>query len=143
MAGDIKKSEQEACDKAKEAFEKYATVKYPYGLVVDSISKLQVQIAYWQSENFGVVSMERQALGVAEEAGELCHSILKHLQGIRGYDDENYFRVKAGDAIADATIYLMQVCTVLRLDFATLVRETGANVMGRDWVADKKSGGEE
>lgn len=34
MAGDIKKSEQEACDKAKEA----------YGLVVDSISKLQVQI---------------------------------------------------------------------------------------------------
>jgi NTP pyrophosphatase (non-canonical NTP hydrolase) len=98
------------------------------------LSDLQVELARWQVRNFGVVSHEQQALGVAEEAGELSHAVLKHAQRIRGMDDVEAYREKAGDAIADVVIYAMQMATALRLDFATLVEGTARNVMQRDWT---------
>ena len=104
-------------------------------------SWLQEKLAAWQGRNFGAPALSEIALGVGEEVGELHHAILKRTQRIRGMDDEGNFKEAAGDAIADATIYLIQLATALRLDFATLVHETAKHVMARDWVSNKQDGG--
>ena len=96
---------------------------------------LQEKLAAWQGRNFGAATVEQMALGVSEEAGELSHAVLKHIQKIRGMEDMDAFREAAGDAIADCTIYLMQIATILRLDYLTLVQETARKVMERDWKA--------
>jgi len=94
---------------------------------------LQARLAQWQFKNFGSSSDEQLGLGIAEEAGEICHAILKRSQRIRGMADEDAYRELAGDGVADVVIYAMQLCTRLRLDFATVVAETAEIVMARDW----------
>lgn len=120
---------------ARESFAAYAGMDAPE-LPGEEMSALQVKLARWQSRNFGGARLEQVALGVAEEAGELCHSILKHSQGIRGMEGTDALREKAGDAIADCAIYLIQAATLLRLDFSELVLNVAADVMERDWVAN-------
>lgn len=120
-------------ERAREAFETWAAHAN------SAASVMQAQLAAWQTRNFGTPSLEQIALGVAEEAGELCHATLKKSQGIRGMHGEE-FRAKAADAVGDVCIYLMQYCTALRLDWATVVRETAAEVMRRDWKAAPTDG---
>ena len=119
-------------EKARAAFSAYAGMDAPE-LPDDPQSSLQVQLCRWQSRNFGVSSLLQQLAGVTEEVGELAHAVLKHDQKIRGFEDETKFREAAGDAIADATVYLNQLSTLLRLDFGTLVHETAGEVMQRNW----------
>lgn len=102
--------------------------------------KLQVELAAWQARNFGGATDEQMALGVAEEAGELCHSVLKHSQKIRGLADKQAYRAALGDALADIAIYAMQLATANRLDFETLVHETARKVMKREWKANPENG---
>jgi NTP pyrophosphatase (non-canonical NTP hydrolase) len=135
--------------KARAAFDVYAAVDAPR-LPSDIaqartdaawLSDLQVMLARWQVAQFGVASHEQQALGVAEEAGELCHAVLKHTQRIRSLADLESYRTAAGDAIADVAIYAIQMATALRLDFATLLDATAREVMQRNWKADPDGGG--
>lgn len=120
--------------RARAAFNTYAAMDAPK-LPPDSQSSLQVQLVRWQQENFGGASLFQMLAGVSEEVGELAHAILKHDQKIRGFDNEEKFREAAGDAVADTVVYLTQLCTLLRLDFGTLVTETAHEVMQRDWKA--------
>jgi NTP pyrophosphatase (non-canonical NTP hydrolase) len=122
-------------DRARATFELYAAMDAP-DVPLDEFSGLQVRLARWQARNFGVASHEQMALGVAEEAGELAHAVLKHSQGIRGMADPEAYREAAGDAIADVAIYAIQLATALRLDFATLLMATAEKVMERDWRAN-------
>lgn len=100
----------------------------------------QSRLARWQRENFGPQPLVNMALGVAEEAGELCHAVLKNAQGIRGMSDPEAFLEAAGDAIADTAIYLMQLSTSLGLDFGTLVHQTIADVTQRSWKTNPDTG---
>jgi NTP pyrophosphatase (non-canonical NTP hydrolase) len=102
----------------------------------DPQSCLQVQLTRWQAKNFGGANAFQMLAGVVEEVGELAHALLKHDQKIRGYDDDVKYREAAGDAIADAVVYLQQLCTLLRLDFGTLVSGTAYEVMKRDWTTN-------
>lgn len=130
-------------DKAKEVFEKYAAMDTPNLPVGHNLlSVLQVRLYRWQVENQLTSSVELLALGATEEIGELAHAIVKHRQKIRGMEDETKFREAAGDAIADTVVYLVQLCTALRLDFGTLFANTALKVMERNWVKDQKTGGE-
>ena len=102
-----------------------------------STMRLQFRLAEWQSRSF-VNRLTNQsapawqlALGVAEEAGELAHAILKHEQGIRGMQEEDRFFEAAGDAVADCVIFCIQLCTSLGLDFSTLLHLTAEEVMKR------------
>ncbi len=99
----------------------------------DELGKLQLRLAKWQDHNFGDVPLERVALGVSEEVGELHHAILKHLQAIRGMDDPKVFAEHAGDALADIAIFSMQIATMLCLDYRTLVMSVAEVVMQREW----------
>ncbi len=125
---------------AKAKFDKYAGLDSP-SLPGDVASALQVSLYRWQARNFGSATKEQLALGVGEEAGELFRAILKHSQNIRGFGDKEVMREAAGDAIADIFIYAIQLCTVLRLDWYTLLEETANQIVQkRDWVANPDTG---
>ena len=122
-------------ERAREEFNTYAAMDAPV-LPDDPQSCLQVQLTRWQAKNFGGANAFQMLAGVVEEVGELAHALLKHDQKIRGFEDDVKYREAAGDAIADAVVYLNQLSTLLRLDFGTLVSGTAHEVMQRDWKAE-------
>lgn len=79
-----------------------------------------------------------QALGVAEETGELCHHVLKMEQGIRGTAAEHLDGI--ADAVGDICIYLSGLCSALGLDFELCVRDAWNEVKERNWRANKETG---
>ncbi len=126
-------------NKSSHAFAQYAhlsgeelpsTVGISYGL-----ADLQVRLARWQQSNFGGSKDWQLALGAAEEVGELCHALLKRSQRIRGMEDPAVYKEAVGDAIADVTVFLIQLASSHRLDFFTLLVETANKVMERNWTA--------
>jgi NTP pyrophosphatase (non-canonical NTP hydrolase) len=119
---------------SRENFERFVIPGHPQSI---EVSFLQARLAAWQQRNFGVQEVWQMALGVAEETGELARAVLKHYQKIRGYDDPKKFLQKAADAIADTAIYSINLSTILRLDYGTLLYQTAEAVMKRDWVADR------
>jgi len=151
---------------ARAAFSAYAAMDGPR-LPESPWSALQVRLARWQAANFGAVPASQNALGVAEELGELAeeltddlvewlhplvimgrlagaagrvaHAVLKGEQRIRGMADPEARRRRIADGVADMLIYATQLCTSFRLDFGTLYRETAEEVMARDWL--KNPGG--
>lgn len=134
-------NKKEIAEKARAAFGAYAALDTPH-LPENPLSALQVRLARWQSRNFGVPENTEICLGIAEEAGELCHAILKAKQKIRGYEDPEFLRAEAADAMADCTVYMMQLATALRMDFGTFFFAVAEEVLKRDWVKDSLKGGE-
>lgn len=130
-------------EKARLAFNKYCAMDAPQ-LPESESSQLQVELARWQTKNFGGGNTLELLAGVAEEAGELAHAVLKNTQKIRGMEDPEKYREAAGDAIADMMIYAIQICTKLRLDWYTLLSATAYDeVMKRNWTKDPSAGGTE
>ncbi len=126
---------------AYDAFNEYAALDGD-DLPGNDLSALQVCLARWQTRNFGGGDTFLALAGATEELGELAHALVKHRQRIREYvvngtgdDNKTKLRSNAGDAIADCVIYLIQLCTLLRLDFGVLLKEAAANVLERDWLA--------
>ena len=72
----------------------------------------QKELADWANYNFGdkVANSTEDALGMAEEVGELCHWILKRKQGIRGVTDEQAVK-EIADSFADTVIFGIQLMT--------------------------------
>lgn len=127
-------------EKAKEVFDSYCAMDGDE-LPENPYSALQVKLYRWQQRNFGLASNFQLLAGITEEVGELAHAMLKNSQRIRGMADPQVFREAAGDAIADQMVYQIQLCTSLRLDWWTLLSETAANVMSRDWIRNPETGG--
>ena len=73
---------------------------------------------------------------ITKGMGKVAHAILKHQQGIRGYDDIEKVRAEVGDAIADIMVYAINLLTTMRLDMGVLFSRTACEVMKRDWVAN-------
>jgi hypothetical protein len=48
--------------------------------------------------------------GCIEELGEAMHCILKNIQQIRGFENEEYFKEKVADAFGDFMVYLSHWC---------------------------------
>lgn len=48
--------------------------------------------------------------GMMEELGEAARGVLKHIQGIRGFDVESVFEAHMKDSFADVMIYLCDFC---------------------------------
>lgn len=74
-------------------------------LTPETLQDLQASLYDWQNYNFGPQDNERMLLGIAEEAGELCHSYLKMEQGIRGSADAHNDAMR--DAVGDIMIYTL------------------------------------
>ena len=104
--------------------------------VSPSLRDIQQQIAAWSAKNNLGGSPEMMFLGVTEEMGEFAHALLKHRQGIRGYDDPAKFSAEARDALGDCLIYLTQLADVLGWDLQEIVEKTAAHVLKRNWIAN-------
>ena len=142
----------EPYDLARAAFDGYAALDAPL-LPIQLHPQLQVRLFRWAQANFKPWGSTENVLGVSEEMGELAealtglliatgrldHTMLKHMQGIRGYGDENHFRRQAADAVADMMIFATQLCTTLRIDMATLYQATAEEVMKREWKKKEKA----
>lgn len=74
----------------------------------EKLLRLSQEITVWGNTNFG--DKKDSAIGVGEELGELCHCLLKRVQGIRGFDNPDHFKAQAADALADSCVYLLHLC---------------------------------
>ena len=106
---------------------------------MDELKKMQAEINEWTLKNFGEETPEHITLGVCEEAGELCHAVLKRAQGIRGTASEHTDGMR--DAIGDIAIYPMHLSSVEGWDFWEILQDTWARVGSRDWTKNKEDGG--
>lgn len=97
------------------------------------LQTVQEESHEWRQKNFPDTSSEmHMALGVAEEAGELCHAVLKHSQGIRGMDDEIKLNMMIADAAGDIVIFLCGLMSARGLDLETAVWEAWQEVKKRN-----------
>jgi NTP pyrophosphatase (non-canonical NTP hydrolase) len=105
----------------------------------DALHNMQLEHKVWVEHNFpNSTELWVPALGVAEEAGELCHAILKMSQGIRGTKQEH--RAAVEDAVGDICIYLMDLCNKMDLSFELSILRTWREVRQRDWIKYPKNG---
>lgn len=104
-----------------------------------NLTEFQEQHGQWLSRNFPDQQPHDALLGLAEEVGELAHAHLKHQQGIRGMDEEEYVS-QATDAIGDIVIYLASYCNTNGFNLEACVREAWDQVSGRDWQERPETG---
>ena len=105
----------------------------------DSIRGFQAMHRLWLDHNFPAQLEHEPLLGIIEEAGELAHAHLKHGQGIRGIDREEFER-QATDAIGDIMIYIASYCNATGLDMAECLETTWEEVSERDWIEYPETG---
>lgn len=90
--------------RSRETFNAYCALDAP-DLPLDHGSELQVRIARWEVREFGYQPATAMALGIGEERGEL---------------EDATTRSEEIDALADMTIFAMNLASATRLDFWTL-----------------------
>ena len=100
----------------------------------------QKELADWQHANFGEVSSETLALGMAEEVGELCHALLKRKQRIREGASGNDLRPEIADAFADCVIYGINIMEQEDIDAESVLASVIGKVLKRDWVKYPSNG---
>jgi NTP pyrophosphatase (non-canonical NTP hydrolase) len=99
-------------------------------------------VATWSHHNFDDVDGEPsvatllKVLGVAEEVGELAHSVLKRHQKIRLDEDHN---AKIRDAVGDIIIYLLNFCDVEHILLSECLLNAWAEVQKRDWAKHREA----
>lgn len=105
-----------------------------------SLATLQMRVHDWRKKAYpDTRGIELQALGVAEESGELCHAVLKFKQGIRGYDFEKTHD-EVGDAIGDIIIYAMGVADQLDISIEEALYKTVEHVINRNITQGSDAG---
>lgn len=114
-------------------------------IAINALNDLQGKWFLWKEKIFGESTgkgPEWQALGMAEEVGEVCRIVLKAHQKIRQYP--NGFDEKAKNnlakEIADVAIFSIQLCSVLGIDFGKTLFERSEEVMKRDPKAYRENG---
>ena len=103
------------------------------------LDAIQDEIKNWGFKNFGDSTgwdaIRNCGLGVSEEVGELNHSILKMVQGIRQSEDHE---AKAKDAVGDICVYLMDMCNRMGWSFQDIIDDTWDEVRLRDWTEERE-----
>lgn len=128
------------------------------------LKQIQSDHLQWATNNFGERNPQLASLGVGEEIGELIesldnltqhqvknlllkiaasngklqHSQLKSAQNIRGNQDKHLLEAK--DAIGDITIYLIDICNALNVDYEEIINTTWNIVKQRNWKQNQLNG---
>lgn len=106
----------------------------------DTLTNVQRESNEWRTKAYpDTATIELQALGVCEEAGELAHAVLKYKQGIRGYDFEKT-QAEVADAIGDIMIYACGVASRLDIDVSRAVWDAWEHVKNRNITQDSDHG---
>lgn len=107
----------------------------------------QDELKDWQNRNFprsryeelshkelvDMVIMLQIALGVAEEAGEVCHHVLKGTQRIRG-GINGVDKKEVADGVVDTLIYGTQLLSELNVNIENEAEKVIDTVLARDWT---------
>lgn len=102
------------------------------------IEHLQDEIGEWQEYNFPAKTPFDNAistLGLVEEVGEMCRSIVKMEQGIRGTREEWMEDLKK--ELGDVFIKLCDVSNRYDVNLSNAIHDRWQNVRKRDWQKDK------
>jgi NTP pyrophosphatase (non-canonical NTP hydrolase) len=109
----------------------------------------QKELKDWQDRNFprskyehmgkdqliDIIITMQCALGIAEEAGETCHHVLKGIQrireGLNGIDKK-----QIADGVTDTLIYGLQLLSQNDVDAEKEIEEVTDKVLARDWTKD-------
>ncbi len=75
-------------------------------------------------------ALHSQALGAAEEVGELCHAHLKYEEGL--ISRETYLK-KAGDAVGDTIVMLLGYCHINGLKIEECIDMAWTEFVNRDF----------
>jgi NTP pyrophosphatase (non-canonical NTP hydrolase) len=112
-------------------------------LVKDSLWGVQNESNEWRQAAYPDTVHDNlaQLAGVTEEVGELAHALLKYKQGIRGYDRPRML-AEAGDAMADAIIYMCGIASSLGLDLQHEVLKAWHHVRDRNITQNSDAGDE-
>lgn len=102
------------------------------------LQRIQREHRHWMNHNFPERDAYWLLLGVVEEVGELAHSHLKRIQGIRHTQQE--LDEMARDAVGDIAIFLIGYCSEMGWDFAEILDSVWPEVAKRDWKADNGIG---
>jgi NTP pyrophosphatase (non-canonical NTP hydrolase) len=126
-----------------------------------NFDQLQHEVREWSDRNFGnetPLNSVKNVLGIIEECGELAaedpsvavalmvvlgnlsHSHLKELQGIRGTAAEHQAKIK--DAVGDIIVYLADYCGSRGFALQDVVESVWTRVKARDWTKDALHGGD-
>jgi NTP pyrophosphatase (non-canonical NTP hydrolase) len=111
---------------------------------IGALNVLQVRLAKWQKSNFKEEDCKAEWMiaGALEELGEAAHIILKARQKIRKYQNgfDEVAREDLKDAVGDAVVYLMQLCSQTKILFGEAIFDTADGVLERNWIEKKKDG---
>lgn len=104
------------------------------------IRDIQHESGEWRQNAYpDTATIELQALGVCEEAGELAHAVLKFKQGIRGYD-YNKAQEEVADAIGDIFIYACGVADHLNINVVQAIEKAWQHVKNRNIIQGSNPG---
>jgi NTP pyrophosphatase (non-canonical NTP hydrolase) len=104
------------------------------------IFNVQYESGEWRQKAYPeTASIELQALGVCEEAGELAHAVLKYKQGIRGYDLKKT-QAEVADAIGDIFIYACGVADKLDINVVNSIVAAWHHVRERNITQGSDAG---
>lgn len=79
--------------------------------ITTNIRTIITEVGQWaERQPWGLHDLNAPDWGVCEEVGELLHGLLKHKQGIRGFDNFDKFKEHTIDALGDAMVYLSHWC---------------------------------
>jgi len=110
----------------------------------DAVNILQNRLMRWQNKNFDACDCkpEWMIVGAVEELGEAAHVLLKSRQKIREYQNgfDDVAREDLKDAIVDAVIYLMQLCSRTDIAFGDALFKITEEVLERNWKEKKTDG---
>lgn len=104
----------------------------------EDLRQLESELGEWADENFPGQPAEWCLMGATEELGELNHSELKQLQGIR-LDEDDVGEEATKDAVGDVVIYLIDFCNRKGIDFTDSLKMASEEVLDRDWDSDLQS----
>jgi NTP pyrophosphatase (non-canonical NTP hydrolase) len=111
---------------------------------INALNTLQSKLSKWQRDNFKEDDCrpEWMIVGAIEELGEASHVLLKSRQKIRKYQNgfDDVAREDLKDAIADAVIYIMQLCSRTDIAFGDTLFRVVDEVLERNWIDRKKDG---
>lgn len=98
------------------------------------LRQVQEESREWRAHNFPGTTDWDQFLGMVEEIGELSHALLKHKQGIRGFEDYDKFMDSVEDSVADLLIFLTGFANECNFDLEDCLSSVWKEVRVRDFI---------
>jgi len=111
--------------------------------LAEALNAYQTDIELWGTRNFGGsngLGALAPMMGIVEEVGELYHTRLKTLQGIRGAADGSDVDLEEMDALGDLLVYMLHYCATRNLSLASCFLMAWDEVKDRDWIKYPKTG---